>query len=272
MQTSLRADRPPGLDPGHGHDHDRREHHGEHGEHEGHGWWPYVAPYGLFLLLSELGGRLPDRADPWLLFLKPAIVLGLILWFRMRGAYPEWRGQGARIGWLGGVQDVAVGLGLTVLWVAPYVLLPGLRPDPEGAFDPKMAGESLVPLILGLRLFGYALVTPVFEELFIRSFVMRIADVWESDRDFRDQPIARYSRRSAIVTTIVFTLGHVPWEWWVCVPWVLLSNLWFYHRKSLSSVMLVHGVTNASLLALAIWGGELFRDVDGSWLSFWFFV
>jgi CAAX prenyl protease-like protein len=229
-------------------------------------------PYLAFLLLSELGGRLPDAAAPWMLWIKPSITLGLILWFRQRGDYPEWRGAGAQIGWIGGIQDIAVGLALTFIWVAPYLAFPELRPEPGGEFDPRMAGESLVPVILVLRLFGYALVTPLFEELFIRSFVMRLADVWETDRDFRDQPIARYTRRSALVTTVVFTLGHVPWEWWVCVPWILLSNLWFYRRRSLSAIMLVHGVTNAALLALAIWGEGLFRDAAGTPVSFWFFV
>ena len=112
----------------------------------------------------------------------------------------------------------------------------------------------------------------IFEELFIRSFVMRISEVWESDRDFRDVPLAHYTLKSLCVTTVIFTLGHVFWEWWVCVPWVVLSSLWFYRRKSLSSVMLVHGVTNGALLALAIWGGELFTNEDGSAFSFWFFV
>ncbi len=238
---------------------------------EGHGWWPYVVPYAAFLLMSELGARLPDGADPILLALKPSIVLGLILWFRARGAYPEWRGQGARIGWLGGALDVLVGLALTIVWVAPFLLIPALRPEPGGEFDPAMAGERWIPLVLGLRLFGYAIVTPLFEELFIRSFVMRMADAWEV-QDFRDLPIARYSLRSMLVTIVIFTAGHVPWEWWVCVPWVFLSNLWFYYRKSLSSVMLVHGVTNAALLALAVWGGALFENPDGSAFSFWFFV
>lgn len=238
----------------------------------GHGWWPYVVPYVAFLLMSELGSRLPDAADPWMLGIKPLITLALILNFRRQGAYPEWRGQGARIGLTGGVQDVLVGLALTVVWVVPYLLIPALRPEPGGEFDPAMAGASSVGLILALRFFGYALVTPLFEELFIRSFVMRIAEVWETDRDFRDLPIARYSRKSLIATTLVFTLGHVPWEWWVCVPWIVLSSLWFYHRKSLSSIMLVHGVTNGSLLALAIWGGDLFHGPDGSGFSFWFFV
>lgn len=242
------------------------------GDRENHGWWPYVLPYIAFLLISEVAVRLPDALDPILLLVKPGLILALLAWFWSQGAYPECRGEGARIGVVGGLQDILVGLALTAVWIAPFIVFPGLRPEPGGEFDPTMAGESLVGLILGFRFFGYALVTPLFEELFIRSFVMRIADVWNGDVDFRDQPIARYSRRSMIVTAVIFTLAHVPWEWWVCVPWIVLSNLWFYHRKRLSALILVHGVTNASLLALAVWGGNLFVDPDGTAFSFWFFV
>jgi len=238
---------------------------------EGHGWWPYLAPYATFVVVTTFQGRLPEWTAPWLLAIKPALVLGLVLWFRAGGAYDEWRGAGARIGGSGGLLDVGVGLALTAVWVAPYIWLPSLRPEPGDGFDPTMAGEEWVALILGLRLFGYAVVTPIFEELFIRSFVMRVADAWE-ERDFRDLPIARYSARSMVATVVIFTMGHVPWEYWVCVPWVFLSNLWFYYRKSLSAVMLVHGVTNAALLGLAVWGGELFVDADGEPFSFWFFV
>jgi CAAX prenyl protease-like protein len=241
-------------------------------EREGHGWWPYVLPYIAFLLMSEIGARMPDAMDPVVLILKPGITLSLIVWFWKQGAYPECRGEGTEIGLLGGLQDILVGLALTAVWVAPFLLFPSLRPEPGGEFDPAMAGEALVGVILGARLFGYALVTPIFEELFIRSFVMRTADVWNTEFDFRDQPIARYTQRSMIVTVVVFTLGHVPWEWWVCVPWIVLSNLWFFHRKRLRAIMLVHAVTNGALLALAIWGGDLFQNADGSAFSFWFFV
>lgn len=240
-------------------------------QHEGHGWWPYVGPYAAFLLMSEFAGRLPESAAPVVLVVKPALVLALILWFRAGGAYPEWRGPGGRIGMLGGSLDVLVGLALTAIWIAPYLLFPAVRPEPGGEFDPGMAGEAFVGLILVIRLFGYAIVTPIFEELFIRSFVLRMADAWEVE-DFRNLPIARYTARSMVITSLIFSAGHVPWEWWVCVPWIVLSNLWFYYRKSLSAVMLVHGVTNGALLALAIWGGELFKNPDGSAFSFWFFV
>ena len=118
--------------------------------HEGHGWWPYVVPYASFLLMTEFGGRLPEGAAPFVLAIKPAIVLGLILWFRARGAYPEWRGEGAAVGLAGGVMDVLVGLALTVVWVVPFLLIPDLRPEPGGEFDPSMAGERFVALILGM--------------------------------------------------------------------------------------------------------------------------
>ena len=239
---------------------------------DSHGWWPYVLPYVAFLLMSEVAARLPDGADPFVLLIKPVLTLALILWFWTKGAYPELRGSDARLDFAGGLQDVLVGLGLTVVWIVPFLFFPALRPEPGGEFNPAMAGDDLVVTILFVRFFGYALVTPVFEEIFIRSFVMRIADVWNTEDDFRDQPIARYTQRSMLVTLVVFSLGHVPWEWWVCVPWIVLSNLWFYHRRRLAALMLVHGVTNASLLALAVYGGELFQNPDGTSFSFWFFV
>ncbi|MFP6656412.1 MAG: CPBP family glutamic-type intramembrane protease [Myxococcota bacterium] len=237
-----------------------------------HGWWPYVAPYAAFLLMSEIAARLPASLDPIALAMKPALTLALIGWFWRQGHYPELRGAAARIGWGGALQDVLVGLALTVVWVLPFILFPEIRPDPGGEFDPGMAGGEWILLILFLRFFGYALVTPLFEELFIRSFVMRIASVWNSDHDFRDQPLARYTRQSMVVTVIVFCLGHIPWEWWVCVPWLVLSNLWFYHRRRVSAMILVHSVTNAALLALAVFGDKLIRNQDGSFFSFWFFV
>ena len=238
---------------------------------EGHGWWPYLVPYAVFVVITTFAPRFPDAFAPWLLAIKPAFVLGLVLWFRAQGAYPEWRGAGARIGLTGGLLDILVGLALTAVWVMPFVWFPELRPEPGDEFDAAMAGEEFVALVLGLRLFGYALVTPIFEELFIRSFVMRVADAWEVE-DFRNLPIARYTPISMLVTVVVFTMGHVPWEYWVCVPWVFLSNLWFYYRKSLSAVMLLHATTNAALWALAIWGEGWLRNPDGSPFSFLFFM
>jgi CAAX prenyl protease-like protein len=243
-------------------------------ERTGHGWWPYLLPYLSFVALADFGGKLPNAMDPILLFVKPAVPLALLIYFWRRGEYPELRGD--RLSSSGALQDVTVGLLLTALWMAPFILIQALIPAPgpgeDGAFDPGMLGAGLEPLALGVRMFGYALVTPFMEELFIRSFVMRYAEVYAKRGDFRDVPLAHYSLTSFLATIVVFTIGHVPWEWWVAVPWVALTNLWFYHRRSLLAVILVHGVTNAAILLIAIFGGQLSSDADGHPLSLWFFV
>jgi uncharacterized protein len=252
---------------------------------QGHGWWPYLGPYLVFMGAVEIASRLPDGNEGLALFLKPLAPLLVILYHWQKGAYPELRNRGLTLS--GASQDILVGLALTGLWLLPYVFFDGLRledPDPGSwipdflradttdPFDPGMLGSGNVMWVLAARMFGYALVTPLFEELFIRSFVMRYSEVYWERGDFRNVPLAHYTLRSFLATTIIFSIGHVPWEWWVAVPWIVLSNLWFYRRRNLWALILVHGVTNASLLLLAIFGGELFRDGLGRSLSLWFFV
>jgi CAAX prenyl protease-like protein len=236
----------------------------------GHGWWPYWAPYLSFLVLADVGRKFPDAVQPALLVVKPLVPIVLLIYFWRCGEYPELRGKRWDAKWT--LADIALGVGLALLWMAPYIAFPQLRPDPADDFDPAQFGEVLVPLALGLRMAGYALVTPLFEELFIRSWVMRYADVYGRLGDFRDVPLAQYTLRSFVSTIIIFSIAHVPWEWWVAVPWVAITNLWFYYRKSLPALMVVHGVTNATLLAFAVFGGSLFHDVDGSVISLWFFA
>jgi CAAX prenyl protease-like protein len=232
----------------------------------GHGWWPYVAPYLAFLGTVEVTGRMDDLAAVGL-FLKPAVPGLLMIYFARGGAYPELRGPSLDAGLR--LLDVAVGMALAVLWVAPFVFVEAIRPEAT-PFDPKQLGTDAVALVLGLRMLGYGLVTPFFEEIFIRSFVMRYADVFQQRGDFRDIPLARFTRVSFVTSIVVFTMGHVPWEWWVAVPWVVLTNLWFYYRKDLYAVIVVHAATNASLLVGAWLYGDRFGGANP--ISLWLFV
>ena len=204
-----------------------------------------------------------------MLFIKPAVPLLLMIWFAARGSYPELRRS--RLDWRLSPLDVALGVALAILWMAPFILFPSLGPEETEPFDPGLMGPSSREWVLGVRMLGYAVVTPFFEELFIRSFVMCYAEVWSERGDFRSVPLAHYSLTSFLVTIVVFTLGHVPWEWWVAIPWVAITNLWFYWRKDLLSVIVVHGVTNATILLIAIYGEGWFEGPDGP-LSLWFFV
>ena len=233
-------------------------------ERSGHGWWPYIGPYFAFLLIVQVGGEFPESWLLFLLLLKLAVPAGLMISAFVRGVYPELRGYRVLSG--GAALDVLVGLASALLWVVPYLLIPALsRPGPGEGFDPTQAGEALIPVTLSLRMLGYGLVTPFFEELFIRSFVMRYSDVYDRPVDFRDVPIARYTARSFWITVVVFTAGHVPWEWWVAIPWAAVTNLWFYHRRHVMAVVVVHAVANASILVAAIAAPALGIDL-------WYFV
>lgn len=249
----------------------------------GHGWWPYLVPLFSFLALAEVAGRIPEPAPDWLdgvLLAARVLVPGaLFVRFWRGGAYPELR---HRIGLGHGLADLAVGVAGAALWMAPFVALqlgPGLevlpafiRPDPADGFDPGLLGPELVALTLALRVTGYAVVIPFAEEVFVRSWLARYADVFDRDLDFRSVPIARFSRRSLLVVTLFFTLSHVPWEWPVAMLWILGTQLWFYFRRQLGALVLVHAASNLSIfVAVLLLDGRL-RGADGAPIGLFYFL
>jgi CAAX prenyl protease-like protein len=235
-----------------------------------HGWWPYLAPLFAFLLLGEVAGRLPEGIAAWFLPLRVALPAALLAYFFSRGAYPELRlpPPGGALG-LG--LDALVGVAGGALWMAPYVALDHaalpafMRPDLEARFDPQRLGAGLVPLALSLRLLGYAIVTPFAEELFVRGWLARWLEVFDSHRDFRDVPIAHRSWRSFAGVVFFFTAGHVVWEWPVAVLWVIGAQLWFYHRRHLGSLVVVHAASNLAIFLAVVLAERKGRDL-------WYFL
>lgn len=241
------------------------------GERRGTGWGPYVLPYASFLLLGEVQGRMPHDIAPYLRIFRVVLTAALLLFFFLRGDYPELKGWRPTL--YGVVQDVLMGLATTVLWVAPYVIFPSLpRPDAQEAFNPYALGTSFAPAFVALRFAGFAAVTPFMEELFIRSFLIRYLDVFDTSEDFRDVPMARFRWRSFLGTALAFTISHLPWEYPVAAATGLLWNLWLYRRKHIGSLVLVHAVTNGSLFLLVALGSGRLHDLDGRILDLWYFL
>ena len=209
--------------------------------------WPYVAPYGALLALAELGRWLPGLGAP-LLAARVVLPAGL-LWIAWRqGAYAELR-RGAR---RAGLSDVVFGLGIAALWVGPYLLWPALpRGEP---FDPDLLGPARRDAWLALRLGGFVLVSPLVEELFVRSFLHRVVESWPRWTEFAQLEIGRPHALAFTVTSVWFLLSHVPWEWWVAAPTGALFNAWLYQRGNLRSVWLAHVVANGAIGALVVLG------------------
>jgi len=235
----------------------------------GHGWWPYLVPLFAFLLLGEISGRVPEAFGAWFLPARVLVPAALLAHYFSRGCYPELRTRPPG-GAAGLALDVLVGLAGAAVWMAPYVwvdhgALPAfMRPDPDG-FDPQMLGHGLAPLALSLRLLGYAVVTPFAEELFVRSWLARWLEVFDSGRDFRAVPIAHPSWRSFAGVTAFFTAGHVLWEWPVAVLWVVGTQLWFYRRRHLGSLVVVHAVSNLAIFVTVLLAARSGRDL-------WYFL
>ena len=207
---------------------------------------PYLAPYAAFLALVELQARVPNAAT--LLFpLRVFVPAALLAFVWRRGAYAELRGYRLSAATLA---DLALGLAIAALWVAPYLLLPSLARGE--AFDPALMGEGRRALALGLRLAGFALITPFVEELFVRSFLLRFSEVFDRDGDFRSEPIARFAWRGFIVTAVWFTFSHAPWEWWVALPTGIALNAWLYQRGHLMACVVAHASANAAIWAFVV--------------------
>ena len=222
-------------------------------------WAPYFGPMLGFAAVLAAGDYAPAGSELWLMLLRVLVPLGIFLYFLRDGRYPELKGFQPG-GWA--LADIAVGLGVTALWVGPYLAFPEMRPEPGEAFDPDAAGAGSRMLMLGLRFAGFAFVTPFIEELLVRSFLMRAADTYDTERSFRDLPIGHFAWRSFLFTLAWFTFTHAQWEWPVAFAAGVVYNLWLYRRKHIGALILAHAVTNASLFAFVVWAAE----------DLWFFL
>lgn len=241
------------------------------------GWVPYVAPYFAFLAIVQL--QSPGWFDGSLLLraLQVAVPAGLLLYYFRQGAFPELRGFRWTLPGVAG--DVLLGLAIAALWIVPFEA--GWLEKPEKAsFDPSEFGEGYRDLALGLRLAGYALVTPFVEELFVRSFLIRAAELLhlsrergleiDSERDFRDFPMARFAWKGFVGTVLFFTFTHVPWQWGVAFVTGVVWNLWLYQRGHILPLVISHAVANGAIWLATVTDGFGLTDAEGSPLDLWY--
>lgn len=214
-----------------------------------------IAPFALFMLLLALRGVAPEDGswgiDPrWIYGLSVAAVGALLLAFRREyGELAAVLAPSAREAALA----VAAGALVFVLWIQldePWMRLgeatAGFRPV-DGQGDP------IWPLI-AVRWIGAALVVPVMEELFWRSFLMR----WIDSARFAAVLPGQVSLRAIVLSTFVFMLAHTLWLAAIVAG---LVYAWLYRRTGKLWVpVIAHAVTNG---ALGVW-----VVLTGNW-GFW---
>lgn len=180
---------------------------------------------------------------------KTALVAALLVFFWRAGDYPELDLRPSLLG-------VAAGLVGFLFWVLPEELLSFVPMiGTPVAFDPGSAGDQWLIPLSAVRLIGMVLVVPIFEELFLRSFLLRYVDATEENaEDFRDLPIGRYRLVSFLVVVAAMALTHHRW-----IRGGLYSALMcfvLYRTKRMGSVIWAHAITNLLLGAYVLWTGH----------------
>lgn len=210
---------------------------------------PYVLPFGVFLLLTE-----PARFFPvWspFFYLSKVIIVGTLLWFWRRTYAAD---LSVRLSPRECLGAICCGLMVLAIWIIPENHLPQLGRTP--GFNPHSFGWSPIAVggMLVVRLAGAAVLVPVMEELFWRSFLMR----YLVDPEFRSVSLGTFTWFSFLGVAVLFGLEHHR----VIVGIIagLSYNFLLLHQKKLRGTILAHGVTNLGL--------GIYVLSTGSWL-FW---
>lgn len=207
---------------------------------------PYVAPIFAYIALSSLEGYLPrveGRTDPnWYLaaYSAKVLIVGILAWW-FRATWNDLRSTRSSAAlWLGAF----IGLVVWLLWVGLdgyYPLLPVQIRGERVGFDPYRLAPLPRWIFIVVRMAGFALLVPLIEELFWRSFLIR----WLIDPDFRRVPVGRVTPMAAVVSSVFFALVHPEW-----LPALLTGLLWawlLWWTRSLMACVVSHAVANLAL-------------------------
>jgi CAAX prenyl protease-like protein len=108
-------------------------------------------------------------------------------------------------------------------------------------YDPTTSTGSLNYPMIVMRLVGAALVVPLMEELFWRSFLMR----WIDRLEFTTISPSNVSIRAIFFSSLLFASEHTLWFAGLMAG---LAYAWLYHKtQNLWTSIIAHAVTNGLL-------------------------
>ncbi|AXA91859.1 CAAX prenyl protease-related protein [Massilia sp. YMA4] len=208
------------------------------------------ATYMAFIAIADLCERLGMTADQlrWLYPVKALAVVAVLLAYRRHYTELAWRTM--RLPHV--VQAVAVGIVVLVLWV--NLDAAWMQVGVSAGFNPTDASGRVDWLLVACRIAGAALVVPLMEELFWRSFLMR----WLERHDFLDVYPARVGLQAIAVTVVLFGVEHNLWLAGIVAG--IAYSLIYMRSGNLWSAILAHATTNG---LLGVW-----VVVTGSW-TYW---
>lgn len=206
---------------------------------------PFAA-YMLFIALEQglrslmESGRLPVDGGA-LLYLYPVkiAVVGLLLIFCLRrcdelNAGDLWNLPRSAV-------SIITGVAVFILWINMDWTFGSGGGAPQG-YDPCLAGNGTArAALIAVRLFGAAVIVPIMEELFWRSFLLR----YVIDSDFTRVAVGTFTWGSFAAVAVLFGLEHHYIAAGIMAG--VAYNLLAVYTGSIAHCALSHGVTNLLL-------------------------
>lgn len=253
-------------------------------------WLPRALPYLVYVILLTPVAMASDY-DPWLyppLYAVQCVIVAWLLW-RYRQKTPELT---MRFHWLA----IPVAAAVAGLWIMLGKWMVAMWPDQFAATEPHLF-ESMTPqartISLALRVVGMSILVPLFEEMFIRSLLLRalhngrrvmiglfqlacdlpllgdylIHTDWAEraqsygpvfEKQFLETPLGALSVFGVGASTALFTLGHGMRDWPAAIGCGVLYCvlLRLTASKGLGPVVWAHGLTNLLLFLYCVQTGD----------------
>ena len=198
----------------------------------------YTGPfacYVLFLMLRSVVEPHSGFDTRWLYGAQVASVG--VLMFTFRSDYGDLRTGALNLkAW---AWSVACGVAVFAIWI--NLNQPWMKLGESAGFSALRAGGDLDITLAAVRLAGAALVVPLMEELFWRSFLLR----WMVNRDFRGVDPRRIGWGPLLMGSLVFGVEHDLWLAGLVAG--LAYGLLYIRSGSLWAPILAHAVTNGLL-------------------------
>ncbi len=215
---------------------------------------PYGIPYFVYVGIASLSqGRIPVE----IAYAMKIIIVPMLLYWAWKWYVPI-TGPKKPLGSI--LYGIVFGLAGLVIWcvlLAPFI---------------DIKGEAWADFDFFLRAFSAVLIVPLFEEIFIRGYILRTALQWDINRQTMDKIPAfnetldnnsindvkpgAWSVMAIAISSIAFAAGHMPVEWLAAMAYsILISVLWII-RKDLLSCIIAHAVTNLTLAIYVYYSGN----------------
>ena len=213
---------------------------------------PYVVPFLLFIALMasaetivNLAGYSNSLDERWLYGVRTALVSLAVVWY-----WPKYSElcraanlRPARI-----LSAVAMGIVIFVAWI--NLDFGWLKFGESTGFVPLNADGKILWAHVIPRVLGAAILVPVIEELFWRSFLMR----WLERSDFLTVVPSQIKMKSLVISSVLFALEHHLWFAGLVAG---LAYGWLYMRTAnLWYPIIAHATTNAVLGIWVIYTGN----------------